>query len=176
MGHWSQLQHKVASAEEVAQRVAKWQHAGERVVFTNGVFDLLHLGHIDYLSKAADLGQRLVIGLNADESVRTLAKGPARPIKNDSNRAHILAALACVDAVVLFNASTPLALIESLQPDVLVKGGDYDPFESDSTSKTYIVGSDIVRNWGGDVVVIPFLPGHSTSALEQKILDAHSST
>ncbi len=176
MGHWSHLQHKVASTQEVAQRIADWQNAGDRVVFTNGVFDLLHLGHIDYLSKAADLGQRLVIGLNADESVRTLAKGPARPIKNDANRSHILAALTFVDAVVMFNEPTPLALIESLRPDVLVKGGDYNPFETDSTSKTYIVGSDLVRNWGGDVVVIPFLPGHSTSTLEQKILDAHTST
>ena len=124
------------------------------VVFTNGVFDLLHPGHVDVLFAARALGDHLVVGVNSDASVRRL-KGPERPIRSEAERALVLAALECVDTVVVFDEDTPLALIEALLPDVLVKGGDY-------TVDT-IVGSSVVRDRGGRVVVIPLTPGHSTT-------------
>ena len=131
-----------------------------RVVFTNGVFDLLHPGHVDVLVAARELGDRLVVGVNSDASVRRL-KGPERPIRSEAERAIVLAALECVDAVVVFDEDTPLELIEALLPDVLVKGGDY-------TVDT-IVGSAIVRERGGSVVVIPLTPGHSTTRTVERL-------
>jgi D-beta-D-heptose 7-phosphate kinase/D-beta-D-heptose 1-phosphate adenosyltransferase len=160
--------------ETAQQSVSKWKEDYQKVVFTNGVFDLLHMGHITYLSDAAALGNKLIIGLNADESVKTLAKGPARPIKDEKSRAFILAALEFVDAVVIFNDHTPAQLIDTLVPNVLVKGGDYNPEETNPQSKKYIVGREIVLANGGEVKVIDFLPGHSTTALEQKIITANS--
>jgi len=138
-----------------------WQFQGKRIVFTNGCFDILHLGHIDYLSKAKDLGDLLVIGLNTDLSVSKL-KGKNRPIQDEVSRAFILASLSFVDAVVYFGEETPYNLIKTTQPDILVKGADYKPED--------IVGYDIVTNKGGQVVTISFLPGYSTSAIESKIL------
>tara|TARA_Y100000768_G_scaffold189369_1_gene141859 strand:+ start:124 stop:648 length:525 start_codon:yes stop_codon:yes gene_type:complete len=170
MSHYQTLKDKIISLAAAEQRVSFWKAAGEKVVFTNGVFDLLHLGHIDYLAKTADLGTKLIIGLNDDESVRTLSKGPARPIKDEQTRAHILAALSFVDAVVLFGDHTPFHLIETLLPDVLVKGGDYNPDETNPEAKGFIVGSDLVKAAGGEVCVIPFVPGHSTTSLEEKII------
>ena len=133
---------------------ARWRQRSGRVVFTNGVFDLLHPGHVDILSAARALGDALVVGVNTDDSVRRL-KGPGRPVRNENDRAHVLAALEVVDAVVLFDEDTPLELIRALWPDVLVKGGDY-------TVDT-VVGAQDVMQRGGDVVIIPLTPGHSTT-------------
>jgi len=151
--------------------VESWKSKGETIVFTNGVFDLIHQGHIAYLSEAAALGTKFIIGLNADSSVKALAKGPARPIKDETSRAIILAAMQFVDAVVVFGDSTPSALIKALTPNVLVKGGDYDPLENEPSNKKYIVGRETVISNGGEVKVIPFLKGFSTSVLEKKIIE-----
>ena len=173
MSNLASITDKIVPLDQLVEQVNHWQSNGEKVVFTNGVFDLLHLGHIDYLSKTADCGDKLIIGLNSDESVKRLNKGPARPIKDERTRAHILAALQFVDAVVIFGDDTPFELINKIKPSVLVKGGDYDPNCTDPSDKSYIVGSDIVRNRGGEATVIPFLPGHSTTLLEKKIIEAN---
>jgi rfaE bifunctional protein nucleotidyltransferase chain/domain len=138
-----------------------WRFQGKKIVFTNCCFDLLHLGHIDYLAKASELGNILIIGLNTDESVRKI-KGNSRPIQNDASRAMILASLSFVDAVVFFGENTPYNLIKITQPDILVKGADYNPED--------IVGYDIVKSKGGQVATIEFLEGYSTTAIEKKIL------
>ena len=151
---------KILTREQLPAVVAGWRAAGRRVVFTNGCFDLLHLGHVDYLEQARHLGDALVVGLNTDNSVRCLK--PGRPIQDEEARARILAALAFVDAVVLFGEPTPLALIELVQPDVLVKGDDYAP-ES-------IVGYDVVMGRGGQVCTVPLVPGYSTSRIVARIL------
>ncbi len=164
---------KLFTAEGLKKQVDQWRSEGHTVAFTNGVFDLLHLGHIAYLEDASGLAGKLIVAVNSDTSVKQLNKGPARPIKDEQTRAAIMAALEAVDAVVLFSENTPYELIKELQPDVLIKGGDYDPDEADPASKKYIVGSDIVRKKGGRVVVIPFIPGHSSTALEKKILILH---
>ena len=137
-----------------------WQFQGKKIVFTNGCFDILHLGHIDYLSKAKDLGDLLIIGLNTDKSVSKI-KGSNRPIQDEYSRAMVLASLGFVDAVVFFGEDTPYNLIKTTQPDILVKGADYKPEN--------IVGYDIVTNKGGKVVTIEFLEGYSTTAIEKKI-------
>jgi D-beta-D-heptose 7-phosphate kinase/D-beta-D-heptose 1-phosphate adenosyltransferase len=139
---------------------ARWRQRSGRVVFTNGVFDLLHPGHVDILSAARALGDALVVGVNTDDSVRRL-KGPSRPVRNENDRAHVLAALEAVDAVVLFDEDTPLELIRALWPDVLVKGGDY-------TVDT-VVGAQDVMQRGGDVVIIPLTPGHSTTGTVERM-------
>ena len=132
----------------------------KKLVFTNGVFDLLHPGHVDVLLGARREGDALVVGLNGDASVRRI-KGPDRPVRSESERAVVLAALAMVDAVVLFEQDTPLELIEELGPDVLVKGGDY--------SEATIVGAESVKSRGGRVVVVPLTPGQSTTAIVEKL-------
>lgn len=132
------------------------------VVFTNGVFDLLHPGHVDVLRSARVLGNALVVGVNGDDSVRRL-KGPTRPVRDERERAYVLAALEAVDAVVVFTQDTPLELITLLRPDVLVKGGDYRP--------ETIVGADVVTGGGGRVVVIPLTEGHSTTSTIQRLRD-----
>jgi D-beta-D-heptose 7-phosphate kinase/D-beta-D-heptose 1-phosphate adenosyltransferase len=135
----------------------RWREAQSgRVVFTNGVFDLLHVGHVDLLTAARALGDHLIIGLNSDESVRRL-KGPARPVRSEAERAYVLAALEAVDAVTVFGQDTPLELIVALRPDVLVKGGDY--------TLDNIVGRREVESWGGHVHVVPLTPGHSTTRI-----------
>jgi D-beta-D-heptose 7-phosphate kinase/D-beta-D-heptose 1-phosphate adenosyltransferase len=131
-----------------------------RVVFTNGVFDLLHPGHVDVLLAARACGDALIVGMNSDASVRRL-KGAERPIRNESERAYVLAALEMVDCVVLFEDDTPLQLVNALRPDVLVKGGDY--------TEATIVGAPEVRSWGGDVRVIPLTPGQSTTNIVQAL-------
>lgn len=155
--------------KDPTENVMDWRRAREwrdqtrgRVVFTNGVFDLLHPGHVDILVGARRLGDALVVGINSDDSVRRL-KGPTRPVRTEAERAYVLAALAAVDAVVVFEQDTPLALINTLRPDVLVKGGDY--------TEASIVGAPEVRAWGGDVVVIPLTPGHSTTSTIKRISD-----
>lgn len=164
------IRNKILTLDTLSDLVKTWKSEGETVVFTNGVFDLIHQGHIAYLAEAASQGTKFVIGLNADSSVKTLAKGPARPIKDEESRAIILAAMQFVDAVVIFDQSTPATLIETLQPHVLVKGGDYNPEETDINKKTYIVGREAVLAQNGKVVVIPFLEGFSTTAIEKKII------
>ena len=131
------------------------------VVFTNGVFDLLHPGHVDVLCGARSEGAHLVVGLNSDASVRRLGKGPERPVRSQAERAYVLAALEAVDAVVVFDEDTPRALVEALQPDVIVKGGDYTP-ES-------VVGAEVVRARGGRVVIIPLTAGQSTTSIIERL-------
>jgi D-beta-D-heptose 7-phosphate kinase/D-beta-D-heptose 1-phosphate adenosyltransferase len=131
-----------------------------RLVFTNGVFDLLHPGHVEYLEQARRLGGHLLVAVNSDRSARGLEKGPGRPIADERARARVVAGLAAVDRVVLFDAPTPQALIEALRPEVLVKGGDYTPGT--------IVGADLVEAGGGRVVAIPLIAGYSTSALVER--------
>ena len=159
---WNQLiKDKIFSANTaLAKQVNSWQLHNEKVVFTNGCFDILHLGHIDYLTKAADLGDRLIIAVNKDASVSAL-KGPSRPIIDEETRAMKLASFVFVDAVILFGEETPLQLITEVRPNVLVKGGDY--------SIDTIVGASEVQDNGGEVVVIPFLEGHSTTSIVNKI-------
>ncbi len=146
---------KMLGLAEAVARCARWRARGERVVFTNGCFDLLHAGHVGLLEQARQAGDRLVVGLNADSSVRAL-KGPDRPINPEGDRARVLASLAAVDAVVLFAEATPLELIRALRPDVLVKGADY--------REDQVVGATEVRSWGGRVALLPLLAGRSTTA------------
>jgi D-beta-D-heptose 7-phosphate kinase/D-beta-D-heptose 1-phosphate adenosyltransferase len=127
-----------------------------RVIFTNGVFDILHAGHVTYLEEARALGDVLVVGLNSDDSVRRL-KGPTRPVNTQEDRARVLGALRCVDHVIVFDDDTPLAVITALIPDVLVKGGDY--------TRDTVVGADVVEHYGGSVVIIPLLEGRSTTSI-----------
>lgn len=148
------------SRESLVKVRNQWKHRQEKVVFTNGCFDILHLGHIDYLSKAADLGERLIIGVNTDTSVSKI-KGPNRPIIEEVTRLTKLASFAFVDGVILFDEETPIELIKSVRPDVLVKGGDY--------KISTIVGADFVKQNGGNVIVIPFLEGHSSTNYINKI-------
>jgi len=151
---------KIQSWGEAAAQVKRWQEAGDKVVFTNGCFDLLHYGHLCYLAQARGLGQRLALGLNAAGSVRRL-KGPHRPIKDEATRQLQMASLQCVDLVVLFEQDTPLELLQRLLPDVLVKGGDY--------ALEDIVGADVVQQYGGEVRVLPYIQGYSTTSIEEKI-------
>ena len=137
-----------------------WRFFNKKIVWTNGCFDILHLGHIDYLSKAKDQGDILIVGVNTDESVRKIKKA-GRPITDEKSRATIIAALHFVDAVVLFDEETPFEQIKFIQPDVLVKGSDYKAED--------IVGYDIVISKGGKVITLDFLKGYSTSAIEEKI-------
>lgn len=155
------LSSKIISQQEISRFVNAKRFTGKRIVFTNGCFDILHAGHVDYLTQARDLGDFLVLGLNTDESVKRLNKGPERPINNQDARAKVLAGLGCVDAIVLFNEDTPYELINLVQPDVLVKGDDYKP--------EAIVGYDIVTARGGKVVTIPFLQGFSTTNIVNKL-------
>lgn len=148
---------KVLALPELLERFGRPR--SDRVVFTNGCFDILHRGHVEYLDYARGLGDRLVVGLNTDRSVRRL-KGPARPVNPEEDRAVVLAGLASVDAVVLFDEDTPAELVSALLPDILVKGGDYLPDE--------IVGAEDVAAAGGRVVVAPLVPGRSTSGIIQR--------
>jgi len=151
---------KILSREELKRHLATWRFKGKKVVFTNGCFDIIHRGHIDYLSKAADQGDVLVVGLNTDSSVSRI-KGISRPIQDEVSRAIILASLLFVDAIALFDEDIPYNLIKLVQPDVLVKGSDYQAEK--------IVGYDIVTAKGGKVVTIDLVKGYSTSLIEQKI-------
>jgi rfaE bifunctional protein nucleotidyltransferase chain/domain len=144
-----------------ADAALAWRSAlSGRLVFTNGVFDLLHPGHVEYLEAARALGDHLLVAVNTDRSARALGKGEGRPMANEQARARVVAGLAAVDRVVLFDTETPLELIRSLRPDVLVKGGDY--------TRETIVGADLVEAGGGRVVTIPLVAGYSTSALVEK--------
>ncbi len=158
------IKNKILSGEKLERTLALWRFQQKKIVFTNGCFDLLHLGHVDYLCKAKDEGDVLVVGVNTDRSVKMLEKGSSRPITDEVSRSTLVAALHFVDAVVLFDEETPYRLIEKVQPDVLVKGSDYKPED--------IVGYDIVKAKGGRVVTVDLLPGYSTTAIEKKIKQA----
>jgi rfaE bifunctional protein nucleotidyltransferase chain/domain len=162
------IKQKIFSENSIGPQLRDWRKKGQSIVFTNGVFDIIHRGHIDYLYKTSLKGDKLIIGLNADESVKQLGKGDDRPYNTEENRAYLLAAFWFVDAVVIFNKDTPYELIKLLKPDVLVKGGDYNA-DSLAGDKKYIVGSDIVKSYNGEVTVIPFLKGYSTTSLVEKI-------
>jgi len=151
---------KILSLEDAQKQVAEWKNEGNEVVFTNGCFDIVHLGHVDYLEKASKLGQKMVVALNTDKSVSQL-KGPERPINNEYARARIIASLGFVDAVILFGEETPLSAIETLIPDILVKGNDY--------TVDKIVGADFVLEHGGKVETIPLVEGYSTTNIVSKL-------
>ncbi len=158
------LQHianKIKSLEELKVLRDLWAREGKTVVFTNGVFDLIHRGHVEYLAQARDLGNVLIVGLNSDHSVKKI-KGPARPIQPETDRALILSAFQFVDYITIFNEETPIRLITTLIPDVLVKGGDY-------TIET-VVGHEIVEEHGGQTVIIPFVKGKSSTSIIERIL------
>jgi len=138
-----------------------WNEAHQKIVFTNGCFDILHRGHVEYLCHARDLGDKMIVGLNTDASVKRLGKSPERPINNEETRALVLAALECIDAIILFDEDTPYDLIKLVQPDILVKGNDYKAED--------IVGYDIVKAKGGSVKTIPLVQGFSTTTLIEKL-------
>jgi len=151
---------KVCRETELNLLLADWREGGKKVVFTNGCFDVLHLGHVRLLERARGQGDKLIVALNSDQSVRRL-KGNGRPIVGESDRAQVIAALESVDAVALFDEDTPLRLIETISPDVLVKGGDYSP--------ETVVGSSFVRSYGGRVVIVDTLAGRSTTSIVHKM-------
>lgn len=155
------IKNKILTPEKLQNVLALWRFKQKKIVFSNGCFDLLHLGHLDYLSKAADLGDVLIIGLNTDASVQRI-KGAGRPITDQISRSTLIASLSFVDAVVFFDESTPLQIIETIQPDVLVKGDDYKAED--------IVGYDIVMAKGGSVETIKLVEGYSSTAIINKIL------
>ena len=151
---------KICDLPQMRSQVAAWQQEGKKVVFTNGVFDLLHIGHITYLAKASELGEKLIIGLNADSSVRRI-KGEDRPVNDQNSRAALLAALFFVDGIVVFEEDTPLNLIATLLPDILVKGADY-------AIENIVGGKEVIAN-GGEVKTIDFVEGYSSTSIIQKI-------
>ena len=161
MSFHKQLSDKLVASEAITRYVNAKKLNGKRVVFTNGCFDILHAGHVDYLTQARDFGDLLIVGLNTDESVKRQNKSPERPINNQDARAKVLASLNCVDAIVFFNEDTPYDLIKLVKPDFLIKGDDYKAED--------IVGYDIVSAKGGKVVTIPFLLGFSTTGLIEKL-------
>jgi rfaE bifunctional protein nucleotidyltransferase chain/domain len=150
---------KIVTKDQISALLPEWKKEG-KIVFTNGCFDLLHLGHVDYLEKAKNLGEKLVVGLNSDASVQRL-KGSSRPITDENSRSRVMAALEFVDAVILFDEDTPLELIQFIKPDILVKGNDY--------SIETIVGADVVLKSGGSVETVPLVNGYSTTNVIQKI-------
>ena len=160
MNKLKNIQEKIFNQDQLKARLNVWRLQEKKIVFTNGCFDLIHLGHIDYLANAADLGDKLIVGLNSDQSTRDI-KGPNRPITDENSRSMLLASFSFVDAVVLFDEETPLELIKLVNPDILVKGADY--------TIDQIVGSDIVIQNGGRVQTLEYLPGYSTTLIEQKI-------
>lgn len=157
-----QIKRKWFSRQEIKEQVSLWKKQGETIIFTNGCFDILHPGHVDYLIKAASLGTKLIIGLNTDASVSKL-KGEGRPLQSESARAMVLASLTCTDAIVLFDEDTPTQLISEIEPSIIVKGADYKIEQ--------VAGAEFVIFNGGSVVLLPYLPGFSTSAIERKIID-----
>jgi D-beta-D-heptose 7-phosphate kinase/D-beta-D-heptose 1-phosphate adenosyltransferase len=152
--------HKIKMLDELQKLIHLWRFHSDTIVFTNGCFDLLHRGHITYLEEASMLGNRLIVAVNSDLSVKSL-KGENRPVQNQNDRALILAALQCVDAVIIFNELTPMQLIEKITPDVLVKGGDYLPEN--------VVGKEWVEKNDGKVMIIPFVDEYSSSSIIKKI-------
>jgi rfaE bifunctional protein nucleotidyltransferase chain/domain len=157
----NRTEHKIASLAEAIEIRKNWKSAGDKVVFTNGCFDILHLGHIDYLEKSSEFGSKMIVAVNSDASVRTLEKGVERPINSEYARARLIAALGFVSMVIIFGESTPLELIQALNPDILVKGDDY-------TIET-IIGAKEVLATGGEVKTIALVPDYSTTKIIQKL-------
>lgn len=157
------IKNKIYTLENLEQQLKVWAKESKKIVFTNGCFDIIHQGHIDYLAKAKDLGDILIIGLNTDKSVSEI-KGKNRPIQDQVSRAIILASMQFTDAIIYFSDPTPYNLIKTIQPDILVKGADYKAEE--------IIGYDIVKQKGGEIKTLEFLEGYSTSAIEKKILSS----
>jgi D-beta-D-heptose 7-phosphate kinase/D-beta-D-heptose 1-phosphate adenosyltransferase len=158
------MKEKIKTRENLHKITENLRARGKRIVFTNGCFDLLHIGHVRYLEEAKSLGDTLVVGVNSDRSARSL-KGPRRPILAAEERAEILSSLGCVDYVTIFDEATPLELIRLLRPDILVKGGDW--------TKEAVVGGEVVEGSGGKVVILPFVAGSSTSNLIESILNRY---
>lgn len=158
--HLDIIKKKIMTGEELKHHLSVWRFLEKKIVFTNGCFDILHLGHVDYLSKAADFGNILIIGVNSDASTRRL-KGPNRPINDEISRSMLLSSLHFTDAIIIFDEETPYELIKLVRPDVLMKGSDYN--------LSNIVGADIVKSYNGLVQTIEFLPGYSTSIIEERI-------
>lgn len=154
------IQSKIYEWKDLKNQIAVWKFKDNKIVFTNGCFDILHLGHIDYLSKAADQGDVLIVGLNTDTSVRKI-KGPDRPVNDQKARALALASLHFVDAIIFFDEDTPYELVKMVQPDVIMKGNDYKPDE--------VVGADIVKENRGEVITVELVPGYSTTDLIEKL-------
>lgn len=155
------LPSRIMDLVSVQRMACVWRLKDDRIVFTNGVFDILHGGHVAYLEQAAALGHRLIVGINSDASVRRLGKGDDRPLNPEQERAQVIAALRCVDAVVVFDQDTPMELIQTIGPDVLVKGGDW--------TVEKIVGGEYVRKYGGEVHSLPLVEGLSTTSLVERI-------
>ena len=160
MSQLRKIKNKIVSIEGGRTKVNSWKNSGEKIVFTNGCFDIMHRGHVEVLAQAADLGDKLIVGLNSDISIKKI-KGKSRPIINEKSRAILLAALDFVDLIILFSETTPLNLITNLTPNILAKGGDYEICT--------IVGHEIVKENGGEVIVIPFVDGFSSSNIINKI-------
>ena len=159
MSHLENIKSKILSQSQLQTQLDEWKSENKKIVFTNGCFDIIHRGHIHYLAQAADLGDYLIIGLNTNDSVKKL-KGTDRPVQDEHTRAEILASFTFISAVILFQEDTPINLIETIKPNILIKGGDYQEDE--------IVGADFVIANGGEVKIIPFLDGYSTSGLIEK--------
>ena len=168
MSYNNKLSKKIVEASAISRLLNLDRFFSKKIVFTNGCFDILHQGHVTYLAEAASSGNRLIVAVNADASVKKL-KGENRPVNNEHSRALLIASLHVVDAVIIFPEDTPLELIKELHPDVLTKGGDYDPEISDTKNAKYIVGSDVVKQKGGKVISIPFVEGFSTTGILQKL-------
>jgi rfaE bifunctional protein nucleotidyltransferase chain/domain len=162
------IQNKIFQLDQLIYQVNSSKIKGYTVGFTNGCFDILHKGHVTYLAEAKNNCTLLIVGVNADESVKRLNKGINRPVNDENSRAYVLAGLVFVDAVTIFKEDTPLDLIKLIKPDFLFKGGDYDENEINPKSKKYIVGSDVVKAYGGKVITIPFVEGYSTTSILEK--------
>jgi rfaE bifunctional protein nucleotidyltransferase chain/domain len=160
------IQSKIWDRTEAGDKAATLHAAGKSIVFTNGVFDILHAGHVSYLAETSRLADFVVVGINSDDSVKRLGKSPARPLQSELSRCAVVASLEWVNAVVVFNEDTPYEIISEIKPEVLVKGSDY--------KKEEIAGADVVLANGGRVLTVDLLPGYSTSSIEQKILKENS--
>ena len=156
----NKLKAKIFNIKDLSQIIKKWRLSGNKIIFTNGCFDLIHLGHLEILARSADLGDKLIVGINSDMSIKKI-KGDSRPIIEEDSRAKQLAAIEFIDAVILFNEDTPFDLINILKPDVLTKGGDY--------KKNDIVGNELINKEQGEVVIIPLTQGYSTTSILEKI-------
>lgn len=168
MTKWDKIQRKIVSKEEAIKQVAQWKKENLKVGFTNGCFDILHQGHVVYLAKAASKCNNLVVGVNADASVKRL-KGEERPINSESSRALLIASLEAVDLVIIFGEDTPLELITSLQPSTLIKGADYDATITDEKNPKYVVGANEVKAYQGEVITVTLEEGFSTTNLIQQL-------
>lgn len=163
------FENKICSKKDLSQLRQNWRKNENSVCFTNGCFDILHIGHVKYLAEAKTKADVLVVGVNSDSSVKKLNKGQNRPINDEVSRACVLAALEFVDSVIIFNEDTPESLINEIVPDVLVKGGDYDPNQEDMKHSKYIVGREVVIKNGGAVETIDFVAGFSTTSIIKKL-------